>query len=274
MKNKKMMIVAVALLACVGVMLGIFMATRPETTAGSKTWTCDCGYKYSEMLTLGEAVEFTFDIKNDLDIAGEGLVNSSLIAVTVVMKGYNEAMANGVSFKVNYNKDAVVFEGYEFVNANFDGDRYAWMGVHGVVDHGTYVNVAANLADYTADAAISADGEALVVLYFRVNTKTLAGATFSFSDVEVNVADTEAELVKAYDKASTVTFSKFLDANGDGKVNMVDFNILANLIDTEEYLVNVDVNKDGVLDIENDLIPLFGFFTAENEDELLAKRPA
>jgi hypothetical protein len=190
------------------------------------------------------------------------------------MKGYNKAMANGVSFKVNYNKDAVVFEGYEFVNANFDGDRYAWMGVHGVVDHGTYVNVAANLADYAADVAISAEGEALVVLYFRVNTKNLNSATFSFSDIQVNVADTEAPLVKTYDKASTIKFTRFLDANGDGKVNMVDFNITANLIDTDGYLVNVDVNKDGVLDVENDLAAIFNYLVAENEDELLDKRPA
>ena len=245
------------------------------TEFGYATWYCvDCGHAHTETLTIGEAVEFYFDINNALEIAGQNFVNSSLVAVTVNMKGYNSAFANGISFKVNYNADAVVFEGYEFVNANFDGDRYTWLGINGVVDHDGYVNVAANLADYTDDEYISAEGEALVVLYFRVNTKTLAEAEFSFDEIQVNVADTEAEPVQAFGEASTITFTKFLDANGDGKVNLVDFNIAANLVDTDGYMVNVDVNKDGVIDIENDLAAIFNFLVAENEDELLDKRPA
>lgn len=39
MKNKKMILIAVALAACVAVMLGIFLVTRPETVAGTKTIT-------------------------------------------------------------------------------------------------------------------------------------------------------------------------------------------------------------------------------------------
>ena len=245
------------------------------STPGTQTYTCDCGYVHVVTTYLEDpAVGFTFDINNDLEVAGKTFVNSSLVAVTVNMKGYNGAVANGIAFNVVYDKTAVEFEGYEFVNANFDGDRYAWMGINGVVDHNGYVSVAANLADYTADAAISAEGEALVVIYFRVNTKTHAATEFSFSDIKVNVADAEADLVETEGVASAITFSRFLDANGDGYVDMRDFNITANLVDTDGYLVNVDVNKDGVIDIENDLAAIFGFLAAANEDELLAKRPA
>lgn len=45
MKNKKMILIAVALIACVAVMLGIYMATRPETVAGSKTITVTVVHK-------------------------------------------------------------------------------------------------------------------------------------------------------------------------------------------------------------------------------------
>ena len=45
MKNKKMILIAVALVACIAVMLGIFLATRPETVAGGKTITVTVVHK-------------------------------------------------------------------------------------------------------------------------------------------------------------------------------------------------------------------------------------
>ena len=45
MKNKKMILIAVALVACIAVMLGIWMATRPETTAGGKSITVTVVHK-------------------------------------------------------------------------------------------------------------------------------------------------------------------------------------------------------------------------------------
>ena len=45
MKNKKLILIAVALIACVAVMLGIFVMTRPETVAGSKTVTVTVVHK-------------------------------------------------------------------------------------------------------------------------------------------------------------------------------------------------------------------------------------
>ena len=37
MKNKKMILIAVAVVAVAALMLGVYLATRPETKAGSKT---------------------------------------------------------------------------------------------------------------------------------------------------------------------------------------------------------------------------------------------
>ena len=39
MKNKKLIVIALALVVVVGALLGVYMATRPETAAGSKTIT-------------------------------------------------------------------------------------------------------------------------------------------------------------------------------------------------------------------------------------------
>ena len=45
MKNKKMLIAAVALVVCIAVMLGIYVATRPETVSGGKTITVTVVHK-------------------------------------------------------------------------------------------------------------------------------------------------------------------------------------------------------------------------------------
>ena len=39
MKNKKLIVIALALVVLVGALLGVYMATRPETAAGAKTIT-------------------------------------------------------------------------------------------------------------------------------------------------------------------------------------------------------------------------------------------
>ena len=71
MKNKKMILVAVALIACIAVMLGVFVVTRPETTAGGKTITVT--------VVHGDGSEKVFTYQTDEEflgpvILGEGLV--------------------------------------------------------------------------------------------------------------------------------------------------------------------------------------------------------
>ena len=45
MKNKKLILIAVALVAVIALMLGIYLGTRPETVAGSKTITVTVVHK-------------------------------------------------------------------------------------------------------------------------------------------------------------------------------------------------------------------------------------
>ena len=71
MKNKKIILVAVALIACVAVMLGIFLATRPETTQGSKTVTVTVVHK--------DGSEKVFTCQTEEEFLGKVLVNENIV---------------------------------------------------------------------------------------------------------------------------------------------------------------------------------------------------
>ena len=71
MKNKKMILIAVALVACIAVMLGIFVATRPETTAGSKNVTVTVVHK--------DGSEKVFACKTDAEYLGTVLVDEKIV---------------------------------------------------------------------------------------------------------------------------------------------------------------------------------------------------
>lgn len=71
MKNKKMILVAVALIACVAVMLGIFLTTRPETTQGSKTVTVTVVHK--------DGSEKVFTCQTEEEFLGKVLVNEDIV---------------------------------------------------------------------------------------------------------------------------------------------------------------------------------------------------
>ena len=71
MKNKKMILVAVALIACVAVMLGIFLTTRPETVEGSKTVTVTVVHK--------DGSEKVFTCQTEEEFLGKVLVNENIV---------------------------------------------------------------------------------------------------------------------------------------------------------------------------------------------------
>ena len=71
MKNKKLVLIAAALLACVALMLGVFVMTRPETVAGSKTVTVTVVHK--------DGSEKTFTCKTDAEYLGTVLVDENIV---------------------------------------------------------------------------------------------------------------------------------------------------------------------------------------------------
>ena len=71
MKNKKMILIAVAVVAVAALMLGVYLATRPETKAGSKTVTVTVVHK--------DGSEKVFTCATDEEYLGKVLVNENIV---------------------------------------------------------------------------------------------------------------------------------------------------------------------------------------------------
>lgn len=71
MKNKKIIIAAIALVAVIALMVGIYFATRPETSDGTKTFTVTVVHKD------GTEKEFTYT--TDEEYLGPVLLDEGLI---------------------------------------------------------------------------------------------------------------------------------------------------------------------------------------------------
>ena len=95
MKNKKLILIAVALIACVAVMLGIFVMTRPETVAGSKTVTVTVVHK--------DGSEKVFTCKTDAEYLGTVLVDENIVVGSYGEFGLYFDTADGET--ADYNVD-------------------------------------------------------------------------------------------------------------------------------------------------------------------------
>ena len=72
MKNKKLVVLALALVVLVGALVGVYVATRPETAEGSKTFTVTVVHRD------GVSKEFTYT--TDAEKLADALVAEGLIA--------------------------------------------------------------------------------------------------------------------------------------------------------------------------------------------------
>ena len=71
MKNKKMILIVAALIACIALMLGIYLATRPETVAGNKTITVTVVHK--------DGSEKVFTCATEEEYLGKVLVAENIV---------------------------------------------------------------------------------------------------------------------------------------------------------------------------------------------------
>lgn len=71
MRNKKLILIASALIVCAAVMLGVFFMTRPETVAGSKTITVTVVHK--------DGSEKVFTCRTDAEYLGTVLVDENIV---------------------------------------------------------------------------------------------------------------------------------------------------------------------------------------------------
>lgn len=75
MKNKKLIVIALALVVLVGALLGVYMATRPETAEGAKTFTVTVVHGD------GSSKEFTYNTDEEYlgpVLLAEGLVEGEM----------------------------------------------------------------------------------------------------------------------------------------------------------------------------------------------------
>ena len=121
-----MILVAVALIACVAVMLGIFLATRPETTAGGKTITVTVVHKN------GEAKDFV--CKTEEEFLGPVLVAEEIVEAAYGEFGLYFNTADGET--ADYSVDGgwwQVFVGEEAATLGADSIPIADGGIYKLV---------------------------------------------------------------------------------------------------------------------------------------------
>ena len=112
MKNKKTILAIVALILVVGIMLGVYLATRPQTSEGSKTFTVT--------VVHGDKTSKEFTYKTDEAFLGPVLVAEGLI----VMDDEQTSMFNTV------DGETAIYETDKAYWALYVGDDYAMAGIN------------------------------------------------------------------------------------------------------------------------------------------------
>ena len=111
MKNKKLIVIALALVVLVGAMLGVYMATRPETAAGAKIVTVTVVH------ADGSAKDFTYH--TDEEYLGPVLLAEGLVVGEMGPYGLMISAVDG---------EEAVWEVNSAYWALFVGDEYATSG--------------------------------------------------------------------------------------------------------------------------------------------------
>ena len=112
MKNKKLIIGLVALVLVIAVMAGVYMSTRPETAAGSKTITVTVIHK--------DGTEKTFEYHTDEEFLGAVITAEGL--VTGYEGEYGLVMESVDGETADWNVDQSYWAVYE-------GEEYAMQGI-------------------------------------------------------------------------------------------------------------------------------------------------
>ena len=123
MKNKKIVIAVVALVVVVGLLLGLYLSTRPETNAGGKSITVTVVHK--------DGSEKLFSYDTDEEYLGPVLLDQGLVVGEEGPYGLVISAVDG---------ETASWEENQSYWALFIGDEYATTGADGVVvtDGGAY----------------------------------------------------------------------------------------------------------------------------------------
>ena len=123
MKNKKLVIVAVALVLVVALMAGIWMATRPETETGSKGYTVTVVHK--------DGTEKVFEYRTDAEYLADALLEEGLVSGDTTQFGLTIITVDG---------EAAVWDTDNAYWSVYIGEEYATTGISEipVYDGSTY----------------------------------------------------------------------------------------------------------------------------------------
>ena len=111
MKNKKLIVLVLALVVLVGALLGVYLATRPETAAGAKTITVT--------VVHGDGASKDFTYNTDEEFLGAVLLAEGLVEGEMGPYGLMISAVDG---------EEAVWEVNSAYWALFVGDEYATSG--------------------------------------------------------------------------------------------------------------------------------------------------
>ena len=112
MKNKKLIIAAVAIVVLIAVMTAVYISTRPETAEGEKNFTVQ--------VIHGDGTEKTFTYHTSAEYLGEVLLDEGLI----------EGEVNQFGLYINtVDGEDAIFEAHGAYWALFEGEDYAQQGI-------------------------------------------------------------------------------------------------------------------------------------------------
>ena len=105
MKDKKLIIAIIAVAAVIGLMLGVYFATRPETQQGSKTITV--------VVVHEDGTEKTFEYHTDAEYLAEVLLAEELVTGSESEYGLTIESVDGVTADWNDNVYWAIYIGDE-----------------------------------------------------------------------------------------------------------------------------------------------------------------
>ena len=114
MKNKKVLLAIVALVAVMALMVGVWAATRPETVEGSKTIAVTVVHK--------DASEKVFAYSTDLEYLGQVLLEEGLVEGEVGEYGLMISAVDGETADWNVDKSYwALYIGADYATTGADG---------------------------------------------------------------------------------------------------------------------------------------------------------
>lgn len=125
MKNKKLLLAAIALVAVIAIFLGVYFATRPETQDSSKTITVT--------VVHGDGTSREFTCRTDAEYLAQAMLEQGILLSTEGADGmYNTIDGETASWAENQSYWALyIGEKYAMTGAQdtpvSDGDTFKWV---------------------------------------------------------------------------------------------------------------------------------------------------